>query len=132
MTFVGGELGIEEHLTALHRLRRTRPEIGLGSADHLGVRADDDGVAAILRDGGGRTSLVLVELAGREVDVATTLLRPVPHEHPPRDLLAAAARHGDAATREGDLVRCRLGPYGTRVLALHDVPIESRREEGSA
>jgi glycosidase len=70
MTFVGGEEGIEERVAAVHRLRRGRRELAIGTSDRQGVRVSSDDVYRVIRTahdpgaGTGRSrTLVLVNLS---------------------------------------------------------------------
>jgi glycosidase len=88
MTFVGGEVDIEEQVRAVHRLRRDHPEFAIGTTDRTSLRCSDDHVYAVLRRGTSGTSMLLVNLSDQHrsitVDLAPDALDGPPHS---RDLL---------------------------------------------
>jgi glycosidase len=68
LTFVGGEVGIEEDLRRTFALRRTRPELaGAAAADYQSVAVEDERVFAVVRHAGELATLVLVNLSPAEV-----------------------------------------------------------------
>ena len=62
MTFVGGEVGIEDEVRAVHRVRREHPVFAAGRSDHASVRSDDRYVYAVLRSDGPVAGLAVVNL----------------------------------------------------------------------
>ncbi|HYH13285.1 MAG TPA: hypothetical protein VD789_13080, partial [Thermomicrobiales bacterium] len=73
MTFVGGEVEIEDDIRRMTSLRAMLPEIRLGSPNYDAVRADDDFVFAVLRELDGNVALVLVNLSNDPVDTRVAL-----------------------------------------------------------
>lgn len=71
MTFVGGEIGIEEDLRRVHRLRRELPEIRFGDANFDAISIGDRGIYALVRVDGAAISLLLVNLTN---DAITTTM----------------------------------------------------------
>ena len=71
MTFVGGEVEVEDDIRRMTRLRATVPEIRLGRVYYDSVRADHDAIFAVAREREGQVSLVLVNLS--KADVSTTV-----------------------------------------------------------
>lgn len=113
MTFVGGEAGIEEHLHAIHALRRL-PAFAVGRADFRTARTDDPHVFAVVREHAGEAFLVLVNLADR-----ATLVRP---RGAFRVTGTSDVLPGEGAESDGEV---RISPYGTVVLGI------ARTGEGS-
>lgn len=70
MTFVGGEVELEEDIRRMNRLCDALPEIRVGQADYDAVRADSDHIFAVARRYEGDVSLVLVNLSDEEVETA--------------------------------------------------------------
>jgi glycosidase len=66
MTFVGGEVGIEEQVRAVHRLRASSAAFARGASDHDAVDAGDDDVYAVLRRLGRESGVLLVNLSDAE------------------------------------------------------------------
>jgi len=113
MTFVGGELGIEEHLRVIHRLRR-RPEIGYGAADYRAVRTDSPRVYAVVRSAGEVSTLVLVNMADRASDVTLTLA-PFAVTTPVVNLVDDTA----VTISPGSRSILQMAAFSTVLLALH-------------
>ena len=133
MTFVGGEVGMEERVRAIGRLRAARPELSAGTSDYDAVEVADDDVYAVVQRGASGSCLVLVSLADRALVTGCRLAgapsgvaptaAPPPAPGPPAgeavtpDLLGgpdvAWRRSGD-----GWETTLQLGPYEARVLAL--------------
>lgn len=108
MTFTGGELGMEAHLTAIHRIRR-QPEFASGAADFTPIVPDHPQVFSVVRTGAGERSIVLVNMS--PAPVAARLRdadRPVPAHA--WDLLTGRERALPAAT-------LNLGGFETVVLS---------------
>jgi hypothetical protein len=82
MTFVGGEVDVEEDIRRMTHLRATVPEIRHGGADYDSVRSDHEGIFAVARVLEGQVSLVLVNLSRADVYATvsfdTGLVRPAP------------------------------------------------------
>jgi glycosidase len=74
MTFVGGEVGIEDDLRKTLRLRRERAELRTGVADYSAVSVDRQEVFAVVRREGEAATLVLVNLSPTSLTAACTLL----------------------------------------------------------
>ena len=74
MMFVGGEVGIEEDIRRVNRLRHTIPEIRLGAADYDGILVADDRIYAVVRVLDGQRSLVLVNLSGEAIATSCALV----------------------------------------------------------
>jgi len=73
MTFVGGEVGIEDAVRRVNRIRAERPAFGRGTSDPDAVDAGDDRVYAVIRRHGGETGLLLVNLSDAPVRIAPSL-----------------------------------------------------------
>jgi hypothetical protein len=73
MTFVGGEVGLEDDLRRVHRLRATLPEIGQGAAAYDAVAVDRDEVYAVARRHERDVAVLLVNLADYPVAAAVAL-----------------------------------------------------------
>jgi len=73
MTFVGGEVDIEEQVRAVHRLRAERDEFATGRSDYDSVHVDADDVYAVLRRSATATGLVLVNLKDRATTIRVSL-----------------------------------------------------------
>ena len=71
MTFVGGEIGLEDDIRRLNRLRTDLPEIRYGTANYDCVDSGDDHVFAVARVHRGNVSLVLVNLSNTEIQTTT-------------------------------------------------------------
>ena len=71
MTFVGGEVEVEDDIRRMTHLRAAVPELRLGRVDYDSVRADHDAIFAVAREREGQVSLVLVNLS--KADVSTTV-----------------------------------------------------------
>ncbi|WP_163542037.1 alpha-amylase family glycosyl hydrolase [Occultella kanbiaonis] len=113
MTFIGGEVGIEEHLEAIHRLRR-RPELRDGALDAVALSCVVDDVYAVLRRLDDRAVAVLVNTRPRDLPDLTLAVDGF--EIVERtDLLTGSAVE---VRGSGRLVSTPLPGYGTRVLAL--------------
>jgi hypothetical protein len=69
MTFVGGELALEEELRRVHRLRTCLPEIAHGRADFDALTIDHDAIYAVARAVGASASLLLVNLSEHRLEV---------------------------------------------------------------
>lgn len=67
MMFVGGEVGIEEDIRRVNRLRHSIPKIRLCSADYGGIAVADERIYAVARVFDEPRSLVLVNLSGETV-----------------------------------------------------------------
>jgi hypothetical protein len=80
MTFVGGEVDIEDQVRAVNRLRATEPVFGSGVSDHRSVEVDADDVYAVLRRSDADDGLLLVNLSDRPIGVRCSI---------PGDLLAS-------------------------------------------
>lgn len=123
MLFVGGEVGIEDDLVAISRLRDARPELAEGISDYDAVRVDQDGVYAVTRRSGSAATLVLVNLGAEPSQVTGAI---------PADLLnggtdAAPFTLSDlygaesltaVADSSGGRLQVDMQPYQVRVLAL--------------
>jgi hypothetical protein len=83
MTFVGGEVDIEEQVRAVHRLRRDHPEFAIGTTDRTSLRCSDDHVYAVLRRGTSGTSMLLVNLSDQHRSIMVDLA-PDALDGPPR------------------------------------------------
>lgn len=73
MTFVGGEVGLEEDLRRVHRLRKELPEVGHGGADYEAVAVDRDEIYAVVRRLGSDASVLLVNLSDGPLEAAVAL-----------------------------------------------------------
>jgi len=73
LTFVGGEVGIEDAVRRVNRIRAERPAFGRGTSDPDAVDAGDDRVYAVIRRHGGETGLLLVNLSDAPVRIAPSL-----------------------------------------------------------
>jgi glycosidase len=62
MTFVGGEVDLEDDIRRMTRLRALLPEIGIGLANYDAVRVHNEHVFAVAREHAGLVSLILVNL----------------------------------------------------------------------
>ena len=78
MTFVGGEVGIEDQVRAVHRIRRELPHFGRGSLDPAGVEVDDETVYAVVRRLDPMAGLLMVNLSDRTASVRVRLSTDVP------------------------------------------------------
>lgn len=95
MTFVGGEVGIEDAVRRVNRLRLDSPCFGRGSAEYGSVCAGDDDVYAVVRRFGDSAGLVLVNLSDRVVTTPVVLTKRGRSE-------TASGNAGDRST--GDLL----------------------------
>jgi hypothetical protein len=73
MTFVGGEIELEEDIRRLTRLRADHPEIRLGSPNYDAIEAGDDRIFAVARVHEGQVALVLVNFSKAEVQTTVAL-----------------------------------------------------------
>lgn len=73
MTFVGGEVDIEDHVLAVNRLRLERPEFVLGTSDYESVQTDDHRIYSVIRRSTTGCALLLVNLHD-QATVATCVL----------------------------------------------------------
>jgi hypothetical protein len=74
MSFVGAEVGVEDHLRRVNLLRRNRTEIRDGAADYGAVLVECPDVFAVVRRSPyTHPALVLVNLSGRTSDCAAVL-----------------------------------------------------------
>lgn len=73
MTFVGGEEGIEEDVRRVHRLRKTLPEVGHGTADYDAVAVEHEAIYAVVRQKGDDCSVLLVNLFGEGCEAGCSL-----------------------------------------------------------
>jgi hypothetical protein len=73
MTFVGGEVGIEDEVRAVNRLRVEHPEFARGRSDYDAVQVDDDHVYAVLRRSTTADGLLLVNLRDQETEIRVSL-----------------------------------------------------------
>jgi len=67
MMFVGGEVGLEQDLQRISRLRDRRPELAVGYSDYDAVEVGADPVYAVVRRGTEGRCLVLVNLSDAPV-----------------------------------------------------------------
>jgi glycosidase len=129
MTFVGGEVEIEEDIRRMNRLRDTLPEIGNGVAHYDAVRASDEHVFAVAREHAGFVSLVLVNLSNAPVESTVSfdasLLRARTDSFRITDTWndLDIAHSGDYVWNETDLSSFGIDfpPYGARVLTIRSV-----------
>lgn len=73
MTFVGGEVELEDEIRRMHRLRRELPEIRTGAAAYDAITVADERIFAVVRILGKSLSLVLVNLSDQAVETTCTL-----------------------------------------------------------
>lgn len=73
MTFVGGEVSIEDEVQTVNRVRRDHPEFVIGASDYGAVSCDSDDVYAVVRRGAIAAGLVVVNLSERELTVQCEL-----------------------------------------------------------
>lgn len=129
MTFVGGEVGVEDDIRRMTRLRATLPEIRLGTPNYDAVRADDDAIFAVAREHDGHVAVVLVNLSNDPVDTRvaldTSCLNSTWTAYQVRDVWNdTGVRHpGGYAWSEDDLAAfpIRFDPWQPRVLAIRPV-----------
>lgn len=69
MTFVGGEILIEDQVRAVNRVRKEHPEFVTGVSDYGAISCSDDRVYAVIRRGASASGLLLVNLCPDEVTV---------------------------------------------------------------
>jgi glycosidase len=69
MTFIGGEVGLDDDVTRVHRLRSRWPALRTGAADYAAVAVDQVAVYAVVRRDAERPALVLVNLTAEPVTV---------------------------------------------------------------
>jgi glycosidase len=129
MTFVGGEVGVEDELRAVHSLRTRLPEIRAGASDYDAVTFDHDAIYALLRHTPDRATIVAVNTSGRALH-SSGLVRM------PSGRRTNSGRVFDAYSNEwlslsyddGPEGQVRLDlsfdPYQARVLVLDGLPDE--------
>jgi hypothetical protein len=126
MTFVGGEIELEDDLRRMTRLRASLPEIRDGGADYDRLNVADDAVFAVVREQAGLVSLVLVNLSNTEVDTSvsfdTAVLSSGGATYQVRDMwndanLSHAGQYSWSADDLGSF-GVTFAPYQARVLAI--------------
>lgn len=73
MTFVGGEVGIEDAVRAVNSLRLSHPWFARGESKYDVVAADHDDVYAVLRESADGSGLLLVNLSDHPVTASVNL-----------------------------------------------------------
>ncbi len=73
MTFVGGEVGIEDAVRAVNSLRLSHPWFARGESKYDVVAADHDDVYAVLRESADGSGLLLVNLSDQPVTASVNL-----------------------------------------------------------
>jgi glycosidase len=133
MTFVGGEVGLEDDIRRMNRLRAELPEVRIGAADYDAIRADDDRIFAVARVHRGHASLVLVNFSNAEVSTVVTVDNSiVPADRGPcriRDVwndidLSSAngsSRTSDRTVDRTGSIAVSFAPYGARVLTIRSM-----------
>lgn len=101
MMFVGGEVGIEEDIRRVNRLRHTIPEIRTGAADYDGIVVGDDRIYAVARVLDGQRSLVLVNLSGEAISTSAGLVGPDGLNSPAGYILHDVWQEESLASAEG-------------------------------
>jgi Domain of unknown function (DUF3459) len=123
MTYVGGEVGVEDYLRTIHRLRRQRPELQHGTSDFASVRSSRDEIFGVARGGPGAKCVVLVNMSNETVSCDVQVddwFTDSPH-----DLLSGDTFSGDALSSDGvgpssKFESLTFAPYQARVIASHD------------
>ena len=73
MTFVGGEVGIEDHVRAVNSIRRDSPWFVSGVSDYVSIRCADDRVYAVVRHNDHGIGLLIVNVSGDSVTALCTV-----------------------------------------------------------
>ena len=73
MTFVGGEVGIEDAVRAVNSLRLSHPWFARGGSNYDAVGIDRDDVYAVLRESTEGSGLLLVNLSDQPVTASVNL-----------------------------------------------------------
>ena len=73
MTFVGGEIGIEEQVRTVNRLRHSLSAFGRGRSDYDAVEVSQDDVYAVVRRLGSDAGLLLVNMSDHDLSAVCTL-----------------------------------------------------------
>jgi glycosidase len=129
MTFVGGEVELEDDIRRMNRLRDSLPEIGRGTVIYDAVQASDEHLFAVARVEGGNVSLVLVNLSNAPVTSTVTLdpslLQGSGEAFRVTDMWndREIAHPGGYAWRDADLSSFTIDfpAYGARVLTIRPV-----------
>ncbi len=75
MTYVGGEVGIEDEVRAASALRREHPNFASGRSNYRSVMAAHDDVYAVIRESAEGRGLLLVNLSDEPVSSQVTVAR---------------------------------------------------------
>jgi glycosidase len=123
MTYIGGEVGVEDYLRTIHRLRRQRPELQHGSSDFASVRSSRDEIFGVVRGGPGVKCVVLVNMSNETVSCDVQIDDWFTDS--PRDLLSGDTVSGDAVSSDGvgpssKFESLTFAPYQARVIASDD------------
>ena len=73
MTYVGGEIGIEDDVRAVNELRKSHPWFARGESNYDSVRAENDDVYAVLRESPSGVGLLLINLSEEAIETLVTL-----------------------------------------------------------
>ncbi len=87
MTYVGGEVGIEDEVRAAAAVRREHPNFARGRSDYRAVVADHDDVYAVVRESSQGRGLLLVNLSDERVSSVIAVTSPGASELPPEPIV---------------------------------------------
>lgn len=73
MTFVGGEVELEDDIRRMNRVRKNLPEIRIGQSDYDSIEVDDDRIFAVVRELESHVSIVLVNLSDEAIETKASL-----------------------------------------------------------
>lgn len=126
MTFVGGEVELEDDIRRMNRLRASFPEIRIGTADYDRIDVDNDHIFAIAREHEGQVSLVLVNLSNAAIDTTASfdvsIVQPGMKAYRIYDAWNdASLKHASGYVWTADqlaAIEVSFAPYQARVLAI--------------
>jgi glycosidase len=127
MTFVGGEVGVEDELRAVHSLRTRLPELRAGVSDYDAVAFDHDAIYALLRHAPDRATVVAVNTSAHALRSSGLVRMPSGRgTSSDRVFDAFSSEWVSVSNDDGSEGQTRLDlsfePYQARVLVLDGLP----------